>query len=148
MGLKALEISQFERRLIARIVAEATDQGVSRRALGSRAGLSVGRALRILAGEASCSMTAFEALCDALGLEMWRVVQEVETGASAPGGSLAVVPGHGADIESVDTLSSAQENSEGFIEFSFRLQISNLKQLEQIISALYAISQVRKVQRQ
>ncbi|OFK88946.1 guanosine-3',5'-bis(diphosphate) 3'-pyrophosphohydrolase [Eikenella sp. HMSC071B05] len=58
------------------------------------------------------------------------------------------VSGHGADIESVDTLSSAQENSEGFIEFSFRLQISNLEQLEQIISALYAISQVRKVQRQ
>ena len=89
MGLKALEISQFERQLIARIVAEATDQGVSR------------RALRILAGEASCSMTAFEALCDALGLEMWRVVQEVETGASAPGGSLAVVPGYGADIDAV-----------------------------------------------
>lgn len=101
MGLKALEISQFERQLIARIVAEATDQGVSRRALGSRAGLSVGRALRILAGEASCSMTAFEALCDALGLEMWRVVQEVETGASAPGGSLAVVPGYGADVGAV-----------------------------------------------
>ena len=58
------------------------------------------------------------------------------------------VSGQGADIESVDTLSSAQENSEGFIEFSFRLQISNLEQLEQIISALYAISQVRKVQRQ
>ncbi|OAM17104.1 guanosine-3',5'-bis(diphosphate) 3'-pyrophosphohydrolase [Eikenella corrodens] len=58
------------------------------------------------------------------------------------------VSGQGADIESVDTLSSAQENSEGFIEFSFRLQISNLGQLEQIISALYAISQVRKVQRQ
>jgi relA/spoT family protein len=58
------------------------------------------------------------------------------------------VSGHGADIESVDTLSSAQENSEGFIEFSFRLQISNLDQLEQIISTLYAISQVRKVQRQ
>ena len=58
------------------------------------------------------------------------------------------VSGHGADIESVDTLSSAQENSEGFIEFSFSLQVSNLGQLEQIISALYAISQVRKVQRQ
>jgi hypothetical protein len=58
------------------------------------------------------------------------------------------VSGQGADIESVDTLSSAQENSEGFIEFSFHLQISNLEQLEQIISALYAISQVRKVQRQ
>ena len=58
------------------------------------------------------------------------------------------VSGHGADIESVDTLSSAQENREGFIEFSFSLQVSNLGQLEQIISALYAISQVRKVQRQ
>ncbi|OAM32017.1 guanosine-3',5'-bis(diphosphate) 3'-pyrophosphohydrolase [Eikenella sp. NML03-A-027] len=58
------------------------------------------------------------------------------------------VSGHGADIESVDTLSSAQENSEGFIEFSFRLQVSNLGQLKQIIHSLHTISQVRKVQRQ
>ena len=58
------------------------------------------------------------------------------------------VSGQGADIESVDTLSSAQENSEGFIEFSFRLQVSNLGQLKQIIHSLHTMSQVRKVQRQ
>ncbi len=58
------------------------------------------------------------------------------------------VSGHGADIESVDTLSSAQENSEGFIEFRFDLQVADHSQLRKIIHSLHTIPQVRKVQRQ
>ncbi|WP_225748370.1 bifunctional (p)ppGpp synthetase/guanosine-3',5'-bis(diphosphate) 3'-pyrophosphohydrolase [Eikenella sp. Marseille-P7795] len=57
------------------------------------------------------------------------------------------VSGHGADIESVDTLSSAKENGDGFIEFRFDLQVADHTQLRQIIHALYTIPQVRKVQR-
>lgn len=57
------------------------------------------------------------------------------------------VSGQGADIESVDTLTSAQENSDGFIEFRFDLQVASLEQLNRISNALYAISQVRKVER-
>ncbi|WP_238480137.1 RelA/SpoT family protein [Eikenella glucosivorans] len=57
------------------------------------------------------------------------------------------VSGHGADIESVDTLSSAQENSDGFIEFRFNLQVADHDQLGKIIHALHTIPQVRQVRR-
>lgn len=87
--------------MVERIVAETEKRGMPKPALAERSGITRARCLKILQGVSSCSFTDMGALCDALGLEMWRVVQEVETGASAPGGSLTVVPGYGADIDAV-----------------------------------------------
>lgn len=52
-----------------------------------------------------------------------------------------------ANIESVDTPSKKQDGVEGFIEFRFTLQVNHLVQLSQIIHALYAIPEVRRVVR-
>ncbi|MDO4877994.1 MAG: bifunctional (p)ppGpp synthetase/guanosine-3',5'-bis(diphosphate) 3'-pyrophosphohydrolase [Neisseria sp.] len=53
----------------------------------------------------------------------------------------------GADIEAVDTPSSAQSGTEGFIEFRFRLRVSGLQQLEKIIHVLNNIPQVQRIVR-
>ena len=54
---------------------------------------------------------------------------------------------HGADIESVDTLSRQQAGDEGFIEFRFSLQVKNQPQLVKIIRALQSIPHVQRVER-
>ncbi len=53
----------------------------------------------------------------------------------------------GADIEAVDTPSSSQAGTEGFIEFRFRLRVSGLQQLDKIIHVLNNIPQVQRVVR-
>ena len=54
----------------------------------------------------------------------------------------------GGNIASVDTLTSAQPGSEGFAEFRFRLNVRDLKHLQQITENLHQIPQVRKVVRE
>ena len=54
----------------------------------------------------------------------------------------------GGNIASVDTLTSAQPGSEGFAEFRFRLNVRDLKHLQQITENLHHIPQVRKVVRE
>lgn len=51
----------------------------------------------------------------------------------------------GGNIAAVDTLSKSQAGTEGFIEFKFSLNIHDLAQLNQIITQLHKIPQVRKV---
>ncbi len=52
---------------------------------------------------------------------------------------------HKANIESVDTPSGKKAGTEGFVEFEFKIQVSNLKQLNAIIHELNIIPQVRCV---
>ncbi|XXQ67566.1 RelA/SpoT family protein [Neisseriaceae bacterium B1] len=51
------------------------------------------------------------------------------------------------NISAVDTLSKSQAGTEGFIEFKFSLNVHDLGQLNQIITQLHKIPQVRKVVR-
>ena len=57
------------------------------------------------------------------------------------------ISGTNADIESVETPSQKQAGTEGFIEFKFFIKTQNLDQLNEIIRALHAIPQVRRVVR-
>ena len=59
----------------------------------------------------------------------------------------AAISDSGGNIASVDTLTSAQPGSEGFAEFRFRLNVRDLKHLQEITESLHHIPQVRKVTR-
>lgn len=73
-----VEIDDFERRAVACVLALAEERGWSRRELAERSGLTRSRTQYVLAGERSCSMTAFERMCSALGVLPSTVVGEVE----------------------------------------------------------------------
>ena len=51
----------------------------------------------------------------------------------------------GADIESVDTPTKAQAGTEGFVEFKFTIKVKDLDQVNQIIHAMHANPNIRKV---
>ncbi|WP_315503675.1 helix-turn-helix transcriptional regulator [Actinomyces radicidentis] len=73
-----VDIDDFERRAVARVWALADERGWSRRELAERSGMTRSRTQYVLAGERSCSMTAFERMCSALGVRPSAVIGEVE----------------------------------------------------------------------
>lgn len=76
---------------------------------------------------------------------------QITVGARDAHGLLAAMAGAiseaNADIESVETPSQKQAGTEGFIEFKFFIKTKNLDQLNEIVRALHAIPQVRRVTR-
>lgn len=65
---------------MADIADSVACRGFSGRQLAFGAGLSRSRYVRILGGDASCTISDLEALCAALGLVSWRGVCDVEGG--------------------------------------------------------------------
>ena len=59
----------------------------------------------------------------------------------------ATISEAGSNIASVDTLSKSQAGTDGFVEFRFNLNVRDLVHLQQIMTALHHIPQVRKVTR-
>ena len=83
---------------------------------------------------------------DGLGSQTYRTVLNIQS--EDAHGLLALqaqaISSSGADIESVDTPSSA---TEGFVEFRFIIKAKDLNQVNQIIHNLHKIPHIRKVTR-
>lgn len=81
MTVKAFEPQAFERAVTDALRAEMARQGISRRTLADRSGISKSRVFRLLADGGPLSpvtVTVLESLCRALNVSMSQVFAEAE----------------------------------------------------------------------
>lgn len=115
MGSRSLKSSPFERAVIDALKDQIRLTGLTVDRLAERAGITRARCYKIFAGDATCTITDFWAMCDALNLRCSAVTAEAERRISSSSASAArrsfphslatvtMVPGYSGDID-VDDL--------------------------------------------
>ena len=78
MGSRALKTSPFEQAVIAVLKERAQNAELTIDRLAERAGITRARCYKIFAGSATCTITDFCAMCDALGIAGSTVAAEAE----------------------------------------------------------------------
>lgn len=81
MTVKAFEPQAFERAVIDSLRDEMSRQGVSRRVLSEKTGISKSRVIRLFADDGPLSpvtVTVLDSICAALGVRMSAILAEAE----------------------------------------------------------------------
>ena len=78
MGSRSLKTSPFERAVIAVLKERLQNADLTVDRLAERAGITRARCYKIFAGAATCTVTDFCAMCDALGIAGSTVAAEAE----------------------------------------------------------------------
>lgn len=81
MTIKAFEPQAFERAVIDSLRDEMSRQGVSRRVLSEKTGISKSRVIRLFADDGPLSpvtVTVLDSICAALGVRMSAILAEAE----------------------------------------------------------------------
>lgn len=97
MTVKAFEPQAFERAVIDSLRDEMSRQGVSRRVLSEKTGISKSRVIRLFADDGPLSpvtVTVLDSICAALGVRMSAILAAAEARLTAEttGQSVEVVP--------------------------------------------------------
>ncbi|MCB6403080.1 helix-turn-helix domain-containing protein [Schaalia odontolytica] len=78
MGSRSLKTSPFERAVIAVLKERLQNADLTIDRLAERAGITRARCYKIFSGAATCTVTDFCAMCDALGIAGSIVAAEAE----------------------------------------------------------------------
>jgi DNA-binding helix-turn-helix protein len=78
MGSRSLKASPFERAVIAALKEHLQNTDLTVDRLAERAGITRARCYKIFSGSATCTVTDFFAMCDALGIAGSIVAAEAE----------------------------------------------------------------------
>jgi hypothetical protein len=78
MGSRSLKTSPFERAVIAVLKERLQNADLTVDRLAERAGITRARCYKIFSGAATCTVTDFYAMCDALGVTGSTVAAEAE----------------------------------------------------------------------
>ncbi len=76
---KRSKADQLTAKLVAALKREREAQGISKRALSVRSGISRTAVRMIEAGERQPTLSTLAMLCEALDVELWQKIREVET---------------------------------------------------------------------
>ena len=98
MGSRSLKTSPFERAVIAMLKERLQNADLTVDRLAERAGITRARCYKIFSGAATCTVTDFCAMCDALGVTGSTVAAEAEQRLAALVGSTDEDFGSPADM--------------------------------------------------